>query len=82
MLSATDLSGNVLWYYPHPVGQLTRTEVGGKMFVLISHQTNLYNNVLQEIDLAGNITLQTNVHRINDQLAQMTGPNGHAPPPG
>jgi arylsulfate sulfotransferase len=72
--SATDLSGNVLWYYPHPVGQLTRTEVGGKMFVLISHQTNLYNNVLQEIDLAGNITLATNVHRINEQLAQMTDP--------
>ena len=78
MISATDLSGNVLWYYPHPVGQMTRTEAGGKMFVLISHQTNLYNNVLQEIDLAGNITLQTNVHRINDQLSQMTGPNGLA----
>jgi arylsulfate sulfotransferase len=72
--SATDLFGNVLWYYPHPVGQLTRTEVGGKMFVLNSHQTNLYNNVLQEIDLAGNITLQTNVHRINEQLAAMTDP--------
>jgi arylsulfate sulfotransferase len=72
--SATDLAGNVLWYYPHPVGQMTRTEVGGKMFVLISHQTNLYNNVLQEIDLAGNITLQTNVHRINEQLAAMTDP--------
>ena len=78
VISATDLSGNVLWYYPHPVGQMTRTEAGGKMFVLISHQTNLYNNVLQEIDLAGNITLQTNVHRINDQLSQMTGPNGLA----
>jgi len=74
VVSATDLSGNVLWYYPRPVGQLTRTEVGGKMFVLISHQTNLYYNVLQEIDLSGNITLQTNIHRINEQLAQMTDP--------
>ncbi len=72
--SATDLSGNVLWYYDKPVGQLPRTEVGGKMFVLISRQTNLYNNVLHEIDLAGNITLATNVHRINEQLAQMTDP--------
>ena len=54
--SATDLSGNVLWYYHHPVGETTRTEVGGKMFVLVSHQTNLYNNIMQEIDLAGNIT--------------------------
>ncbi len=76
VVSATDLSGNTVWYYAHPIGQMTRTEVGGRMFVLIAHQTNLYNDVLEEIDLAGNITLQTNVHRINDQLAKMTGPNG------
>ncbi len=74
VLTATDLSGNVLWYYPQLVGQLTRTEVGGKMFVLDSHQTNLYNNILQEIDLAGNVTLETNTQRINEQLAQMTDP--------
>jgi arylsulfate sulfotransferase len=74
--TATDLSANVLWYYPLNVGQLTRTETGGKMFVLNSHQTNLYFNILQEIDLAGNITLQTNVHRINEQLALLKGPNG------
>ncbi len=72
--SATDLSGNVLWYYHLPVGALTRTEVGGKMFVFDSKSTNLYNNVLQEIDLAGNVTLESNVHRVNEQLAAMTDP--------
>ena len=74
LITATDLSGNILWYYPHPVGELSRTEVGGSFFVTNSKSTNLYNNTLQEIDLAGNITLATNVHRINDQLAQMTDP--------
>jgi hypothetical protein len=74
--AATDLSGNVLWYYYQKVGQLTRTETGGKMLMNNSHNPNLYYNTLLEVDLAGNITLQTNVHRINDQLAQMTGPNG------
>jgi arylsulfate sulfotransferase len=72
--TATDLSGNILWYYDQPVGYLTRTETGGRMFVLNSHSTNLYNNTLAEIDLAGNITIETNAQRINEQLAQMTDP--------
>ena len=76
LITATDLSGNILWYYPRAVGELSRTEIGGSFFVTNAKSTNLYNNNFQEIDLAGNITLQTNVHRINDQLAKMTGPNG------
>ena len=78
LINATDLSGNVLWYYHLPVGELMRTEVGGRFFVTYSVNQNLYNNNFQEIDLAGNITLQTNANRINEQLAQMTGPNGLA----
>ncbi len=76
LTTATDLSGNVIWYYHRPVGALTRWEEGGRMFIYNSHSTNLYNNVVEEIDLAGNITLQTNANRINEQLALMTGPNG------
>jgi arylsulfate sulfotransferase len=75
LVTATDLEGNILWYYHLPVGELARTEVGGKMLVTYSKSTNLYNNTLEEIDLAGNITLQTNAQRINEQLALMTGPN-------
>jgi arylsulfate sulfotransferase len=74
LVSATDLSGNILWYYHVPVGALTRTEIGGRMFVLNSHGTDLYSNVVEEIDLAGNVTLQTNAQRINEQLAAMTDP--------
>jgi hypothetical protein len=74
--SATDLSGNVLWYYSQHVGHLTRAEIGGKMFVHNDHQPNLYDNNIQEIDLAGNVTLETNAHRVNEQLALLKGPNG------
>ena len=34
--TATDLSGNVLWYYSQKVGDLTRTEPGGRMLVINS----------------------------------------------
>ena len=78
--TATDLSGNVLWYYGHVVGDLTRTEPGGRMFVINSPkncpQNSLYCSTVQEIDLAGNVTLATNAQRINEQLALLTGPNG------
>ena len=58
--TATDLSGNVLWYYP---GQsiMTRMEIGGNFFLMA-------NNYLTEYDLAGRITMQTNVSIINEQL--------------
>ncbi len=74
--TATDLSGNVLWYYHLLVGELTRTEPGGRMFVIDSpkNENPPYNATVQEIDLAGNITLQTNAARINQQLALMTDP--------
>lgn len=58
--TATDLSGNVLWYYP---GQqiMTRMEPGGNFFLLT-------DNYLTEYDLAGRVTIQTNVNIINEQL--------------
>ena len=72
--TATDLSGNVIWYYP---GELlfTRGEVGGNFF-------SLSNFVLAEYDLAGNETLETNVEILNEQLAAkgypvMTSFNAH-----
>jgi hypothetical protein len=58
---ATDLSGNVIWYYPIPL-LLTRMEPGGNFF-------SLSNNTLSEFDLAGNETLETNVGILNEQLA-------------
>lgn len=58
--AATDLSGNVIWFFPNQ-GIMTRMEVGGNFFIL-------NNNYLTEYDLAGRVTVQTNFNIINEQL--------------
>ena len=72
--AATDLSGHVIWYHPSPA-LLTRFEVGGHYFTMSYTKLNEY-------DLAGNLTLQTNLEILNEQLAAkgfppMTGLNNH-----
>ena len=60
--TATDLAGNVLWYYPNQL-MVTRVEPGGEVWGFPDDLT------VAEFDLAGNKVLQTNVARINEQLA-------------
>ncbi len=72
--AATDLDGNVIWYYPAQT-LITRVEPGGLIFAMSYTE-------LQEFDLAGNLLLQTNVNILNEQLAAkgyptMTGLNNH-----
>jgi hypothetical protein len=72
--TATDLSGNVIWYFPAQV-LITRTEIGGNFFLMAQM-------ALSEYDLAGNKTLATNVEILNEQLAAkgypvMTSFNAH-----
>jgi len=71
---ATDLNGNVVWFYAGSTTPLTltRPESGGRFLAIHeeagsdpSHQT------LQEFDLAGNTIIETNAARINEQLAAM-----------
>lgn len=57
----TDLSGHVMWYYPAQT-LVTRTESDGHFFTMAQM-------ILNEYDLAGNLTLQTNVGILNEQLA-------------
>ncbi|HME32913.1 MAG TPA: aryl-sulfate sulfotransferase [Terriglobales bacterium] len=71
---ATDLSGNVMWYFPGELG-ITRTEAGGNYF-------SMEDYVVSEWDLVGNLVLQTNPEILNEQLAahgypQMTSFNAH-----
>ncbi len=71
---ATDLAGNVIWFYNTPL-LMTRMEPGGNFF-------SITNVTMSEYDLAGNLTLQTNVEILNEQLAAkgyptMTSFNGH-----
>lgn len=69
---ATDLNGNVIWYYPESILFLTRPQPGGFFFGLDeNHQGDQSKQILREFDLAGITTLETNAARVNQQLAQM-----------
>ena len=78
--TATDLSGNVLWYYHQIVGDLTRTEPGGRMFVINSPKNSLYNATVREIDLAGNVTLANQCPAHKRAACDDDGPEWTAPP--
>ncbi len=65
---ATDTAGNVVWYYQR-VPYLTGPETGGYFFALFeNHAAGTEEQFLRQIDLAGNTVLETNAHRINEQL--------------
>ena len=72
---ATDLAGNVIWYYngfaslTNVLAYLTRPVAGGTMLVLASQ--GKADAFLTEIDLAGNPIRQTDMLRIDAQLAAL-----------
>lgn len=66
---ATDLYGNLLWYYSTPVASLTRPSPGGNMFVLLDTASDPSHQLIRQIDVAGNTLLETNVARMNEWLA-------------
>jgi len=80
---ATDLAGNVIWYYaaldsPDQPGALLPRVVPGGTMLVIADGTNSGNSVtaqqiLREIDLAGNTVRETNATRIQEQLVAMGG---------
>src|SRR2546427_6489995 len=51
---ATDLNGNIVWYYPQPLNFLTRPDVGGRFFGIRNTGTDSSGSVLRIFDLAGN----------------------------
>ena len=67
---ATDLNGNVLWYYPSgDISYITRPESGGRFLGILEDSTkDVAHQVLREFDLAGNTIQQTNAARVNQQL--------------
>ena len=73
---ATDLLGNVIWYAPDRFQYLTRPLPGGSFFVLVEDQSRGdADQYLREIDLAGNIILETNAARVNEQLQALGRPS-------
>jgi dihydrolipoamide dehydrogenase len=69
---ATDLEGNVVWFYPRTLSFLTRTVAGGSFLGIIEDYTaGPSGQVLREFDLAGLTIRETNAARINEQLAAL-----------
>lgn len=71
--TATDLQGNVLWYYPVTNNVITRTNPDGTIVLLQKRSPNVPPG-LHEVDLAGNVVRQTTVDRVNEQLVAMGFP--------
>ncbi len=78
---ATNLEGAVLWYYGLDHPQTTRIVSGhsllGTTLLMVSQGSgtgtgsfgnNVYQEVVREVDLAGNIIRQTNADRVSEQL--------------
>ena len=68
---ATDLNGNIVWYYPQPLNFLTRPDVGGRFFGIRNTGTDSSGSVLRIFDLAGNTIQETNAAAINARLAAL-----------
>jgi hypothetical protein len=66
---ATDLSGNILWYYPGNVSYITRPEADGRFFAIFTDpKSDPSHQLLREFDLAGMTLLETNAARVSEQL--------------
>ena len=69
---ATDLAGNVLWYYPGNLSYITRPEAGGYFFGIVQNPTgDSSRQLLRAFDLAGITVLETNAARVSEQLVAM-----------
>jgi len=73
---ATDLNGNIVWYYGNGSGTLLTRPVGGGTMLTIQNgsswaSTNQVQQLLREVDLAGNIVHETNTGVITNQLVAM-----------
>ncbi|HLJ45617.1 MAG TPA: aryl-sulfate sulfotransferase [Bryobacteraceae bacterium] len=69
---ASDLNGNIIWYYTGNISFITRPESGGRFFGLYEDQTkDQAHQIVREFDLAGNTLLETNAARVNEQLTAL-----------
>jgi arylsulfate sulfotransferase len=74
---ATDLNGNIMWYYSNPRSAtlVTRPVAGGTLLTIQNgaswSSSSAAQQLLREIDLAGNIVHETNTGIIANQLVAM-----------
>jgi hypothetical protein len=70
-LFAVDSSLSPIWYSATQQIYLTRPVAGGYYMVSYGFTTDLTNSGLREYDMVGNLIKETNVERMNDQLAAL-----------
>jgi hypothetical protein len=69
--TATDLNGNVLWYYPGSISSLTRPDSGVIFGFLQDPSQDPAHQYLRAFDLAGVTLKETNAERVSAQLKAM-----------
>ena len=71
-LMATDLSGNVLWYYTGQLSTATRAVAGGYFMGLYEYaETDSAHQYFRKFDLAGITQAETNAARVSEQLVAL-----------
>ena len=60
---ATDLNGNIVWYYSQPLSFFTRPDRGGRFFGIRNSGSDSSGSVLRLFDVAGTTIKETNVLR-------------------
>ena len=74
---ATTLDGAVVWYYRGGRGRvgefsvLTTHTGQGTLLLLVADEAGLKGQYLREVDVAGHVIRETNVARVNEQLADL-----------
>lgn len=74
-IHASDLEGNIIWYYLSQLTTVTRPDSGGRFWGFGENVTlGPDSQALRQFDLAGSTLLETNAARINEQLTLMRMP--------
>jgi arylsulfate sulfotransferase len=69
---ATDLNGNLLWYYTGNISFITHPEPWGRFLGILQDPTSdASHQLVREFDLAGNTIQETNAARVSEQLVGM-----------
>lgn len=68
---ATDLNGRVLWFGPSDLTYVTRPAADGTFFGLVELGVDTAQDVVRRFDLVGMTVQETNVARVNEQLAAL-----------
>ena len=69
---ATDIEGNLVWYYPSIISFLTRPSGDGRFFGIVQTQgADQSQQLLREFDFTGLTVRETNAARVSEQLMAM-----------